>query len=311
MDYYLPTTITASIYRYISWFHLKSMSTVPNYIWKIIYDDHQTNVDFQQKYSLYKNTTTRSYRTLFLSFVNQISNCAIATGSFTDIPKILCREPGFILLMIQYHTKFENLIQYAPMLLRSNKYFMRTCAERSIYTLQYMDASLRNDLDFMWNLLDIDGYALRYARSDLKMNREFVWKAVQNNHRVLFDLGYIWRHDPDIALEAVKQDSTMINNLPPQLRNDRNFILKLLNSNCNIYSYAASTFPYDHEILLTIIKHSWDWIIQFPVAVRSNKQFMLAAMRCDIRVYMYADSSLKLDPAFRAAIVECANPIIY
>lgn len=137
MELYLTSSITYNIYGYITWNDLRQMDSIPDDIWKRIYDGYYADPEFKKRIDDYwfpNNICYIPHQKMLLYFINML------IGEYKGLiwkpaPSILFSDEDFMLSTLKYNNgALNDLLRNnelkASNTLIKNRYFLLKALDR-------------------------------------------------------------------------------------------------------------------------------------------------------------------------------------
>lgn len=293
MELYLTPSITYDIYGYISWNDLRRMESVPDNIWKRVYEWYCSDPEFKKRISEYwfpNNIDFIPYKKYFLYFINML------IGQYKSLyptlaPSVLYNDENFMLETIKYSGGALNELlrsqwRSSNKLIKS-KYFLMKAVERGYdptvclqllngdrelammairksikCMMMYVSEQLKQDRELMLLAIQRDMSAFRFAPDTLRSDITFILEAVKINPYVFRYLDPSFKQIKEIVLEVVQNKGWMLNDVDSHWRSDRDIVMAAIKNEPESFKFANTKFRSDKEIMLLGIKE-WQPLIRF------------------------------------------------
>lgn len=299
MDFYLPPSITFSIYSYMSWYDLHQYNIALGITWKRICEIFCQDKHFKETFEkFYLNTSgLKSHKMRFLSYINHVLNYIHHDKITICIPDILWKDIDFCLVAL----------------------------ERGAWRVyRNIPDTIKNNRNFILNLIRKEPLALQYIHQKWMNDIEIVIVAIQKNYKVWDILPDRLKKNKKVTIEALKQDkwwSWSRWSLPDTLKTDHQFIFECLKYNYTLTStmmdrcllqdrmfmegavkysgllikYASDNIKSDRKIVLEAVKQNWKALEYANKIFRKDREIVLVAVKQNGQALEFANEIFRKD----------------
>ncbi|CAB9523686.1 expressed unknown protein [Seminavis robusta] len=171
--------------------------------------------------------------------------------------------------------------------------------------LHFASPELRDDPEVMLAATKASLSAIEFASDRLKCDRQFVLEAVMlrreqfaawsNLPHALEFVDESFRHDYEIAMEAVKQNCMALDLLPEKFRADRHLVMAAVQASPYPWclQWAAEPLNDDEEIVMAAVESCGGSLEFASERLKASRDIVLVAVRQDPRSIQFAADQLK------------------
>lgn len=313
MDSYLSQYLTFSciceIYSYYGWHALRRNPHVPRSVWKQIYDNFYTDIEFRDTFNVYKynGDCDISFKQWILHYLNHL----VFNG--VNIPNILWSNVDFVILILR--NKGMTIWDQIPIKLRTNPNIIRIAVNYDHDVVLHLGDDLKHNNNFMMNIVATNGLALKYVPTQndslIKtalhenglalqyvtcQNKELVMMAVEQNGKALQYVSAPWNTDREVVMAAAVNFPGALGLTAPVVYSDDEFMYTLLKKQLDVFPYASEKIRSDPDTVLSIIKERPDLFEYAVQRLKATREFVIRLMKINFKIIRYIDDTLKADP---------------
>lgn len=161
---------------------------------------------------------------------------------------------------------------------------------------QVLEAALKNQ----WLELD---------KVDSEVITKNIAKAAMTKKENFDKLKDKFKNDPDIVLEALKNegtwgDSEIFNKIDGTLKTNKEFLIKAVNIKSNIFNQISENLKKDKDIVLSTVSKNGFELDKIDESFKKDKSVVLAAVNQSGASLQYADDTLKKDREVALAAIK-------